>query len=150
MSADGATSEADAASFPLCDRLPLGPSITQTASMTTPPVQQGGAIVDGLYFLTQAHVYGSGSSVTLAQSFAIQKGTLHSTAVVNGESEPDLIALYDLSSPTQLSLTFADCVDGGISDAGPYKSVYDYSATATTFTMSRQGASTIVYVFTKQ
>lgn len=138
-----------------CDLLPLGGYVTQKAMTGTAPAAMGGTIVDGLYVLTAAQLYGTGTSTTFAQSLVIQNGTLHFSKLIKGETKyENLVADYVVdpdAGPTQISVSFHDCDDGGVKEASTATQVFGFTATPTTFTLSGMvGGGTIVNLFTKQ
>jgi hypothetical protein len=141
-----------------CDLLPLGAYVTEVGMAGNAPAPTGGTIADGFYILTRAQLYGTGSSPTFAQSLVIQNGTMHFTKLIKGETTyENLIANYAVVTPpeggtsTSIQLTFESCVDGGVSEAGSATQNFNYTATATEFTLSGTVSSgTIVDLFTKQ
>lgn len=138
----------------LCDKLPLGSYITQTDLSTMPPAPQGGTIVNGFYYLTQAHTYGAGASKVFRQSLFVKDGEMHFTTQEQGATVVNDPYSYVVAgttdggteggAPTTIILTTA------CTDASGASGSLGYTAQGNDLTLIGTKLTTIVDVFTRQ
>lgn len=137
-----------------CDNLPLGGYVTQKAMSGMAPTPAGGTIVDGLYVLTAAQLYGQGSDLVVAQSLLVKTGTVHFTTLEKGMMIQNAYGTYAMdpdAGPNQILISFTSCDDGGIVMEGGVPSTFGFTATGSQFDLSGvKSMGTIVDQFTRQ
>jgi hypothetical protein len=145
------TSQADGGEGGTCGELPLcGYYVKQDATTGNAPTPMGGTILDGIYRLTNAHEFGSGSATTIQITLEVNMGVMHFTIQEMGQPVQNAAYTYMSVTPEGGTMATQLLLSGFCGGGGGMMSL-DYTAVSTQLTISRLASTgTVVWTFDKQ